>query len=255
MNFYLNGKNILMGKLFVFGDSFSSKLDKLRDNKNVDIYANEYGVNGQYDIWFEIVGRQLETEVICLGNPGASNNEIFQTICKNINLIQENDTVIINWSVVDRFRVAKNDHTFITILPSYITTEEGSELMHHNKYQLKNSNISMESIVDIGYNRLKYHIIHQREVNDWARLLFKYFTTNNVKVLFWGICLTQKYFFTDWFMDFQDEKFTIQMESDGKIKDRHYGIIGNKLFAEKVIQTIKNGDNVSLNDFAYNNFH
>jgi hypothetical protein len=243
-----------MSKLFIFGDSFSSNLDKLRHNKNVDRYANEYGVNGQYDIWFEIIRRKMDIEVVCLGNPGASNNEIFQTVCKNINLIQENDIVIINWSVVDRFRVAKNDHTFITILPSYITTEQGSDLMDSIKYELKHSDISIDSIIDIGHNRIKNEKIFQREVNDWSRLLFKYFDSNNIKVLFWGICSTQKYFFTEWFMSESEQKITIREESDEKINDLHYGINGNKLFAEKVIETITNDKKASLDDFAYNNF-
>jgi hypothetical protein len=243
-----------MSKLFVFGDSFSSNLDKLRHNKNVDIYANEFGVNGQYDIWFEIIKRKMDIETVCLGNPGASNNEIFQTICKNINLIQENDTVIINWSVIERFRVAKNEHTFITILPTYITTDQGSYLMDSIKMELKNSDISIDSIVDIGYNRVKNEKIFQREVNDWSRLLFKYFKSNNIRVLFWGIGHPQKYFFNDWHMPESKQKVTIKDESGGKINDLHFGVNGNKLFADKVIETIINDEKILLDDFAYNKF-
>ena len=233
-----------MSKLWIFGDSCSSSLTELRHNHMIEDFIQKYNGGKDYDIWFEIVGKELEMETETFGKSGSCNYGIFERICKNIDLINENDVVIINWSVIERFRVAFGNRLtdYVTILATYMSEEHGKWIYDSTKKMLDMADVSIESTVEIGHNRYKYNALFQNEINSWSYFIYTFFKNKNVKVIFWGLTLTQKYYFMNAYEPIIEKKGLIHHETNDEIKDWHFGVEGNKLFANYVIEKIKSND-------------
>jgi len=233
-----------MSKLWIFGDSCSSSLTELRHNHMIEDFIQKFNGGKDYDIWYEIVAKELGMEVETFGKSGSCNYAIFERICNNIDLFNENDIVIINWTVIERYRVAMGNRNtdYVTILATYMSEEHGKWIYNSTKKMLDDADVSMESAVEIGYNRYKFNPLFQNEINSWSYFIYTFFKSKNIKVVFWGLTLTQPYYFMNTYESIIEKKGLIHHETNEEIKDWHFGLSGNKFFAGHVIDKIKTED-------------
>jgi hypothetical protein len=236
-----------MSKLWVFGDSCSSNLTELRTNSMIEDFIQKFNNGKDYEIWYETVARELGMESQSLGKSGSCNYGIFERICENFDLINEDDIVIINWSVLERYRIGIGDRKqdYLTILATYMNEKHGQWLYEQTKKMLDVADVTIESVVEIGYNRSKSKELFQNEINSWSYFIYSYFKSKNIKVIFWGLTEEQNYYFMSAYPPVIEKRGLIVHETNNEIQDWHFGVTGNKIFAEYVIQKIKS-ENLDL---------
>jgi hypothetical protein len=219
----------------------------------IEDFVQKFNDGKDYDIWYEIVGKELGIDVETFGKSGSCNYAIFERICQNFDIINENDIVIINWTVVERFRVAMGNRItdYVTILATYMTEEHGKWIYDSTKKMLDKADVTIESAIEIGFNRYKFNPLFQNEINSWSYLIYSFFKSKNIKVVFWGLTLTQPYYFMEAYQPIMEKKGLIHHETNGEIKDWHFGVSGNKLFADYVIEKIKSENFDLLKDHFF----
>jgi len=107
-----------MSKLIAFGDSFTWGTDLSDDIgygsynraeylafKAINPNSTEDKTKDGYSryTWPALLAKELNLNYQCFAKPGASNSEICRTILKNIDNIDKNDKVIVNWTWIDRW--------------------------------------------------------------------------------------------------------------------------------------------------------
>ena len=235
-----------MPKIYFFGDSFTDM------NVNTVPYRKQYDdYMGYKTIHFsDILSKKLNAEIVNHGIGGVDNDTIFETIIDNINHIEPNDIVCVNWTTISRYRLITSD----TEQPTYILPNTVRDL----KPAIWNVNsgyldIDTECLEKMLINRESYIFLNQ--ILKWTKLLKKTFKDN--KTLFWSP-----------FMDFKDteilttmsppEDFEIDFKkykdmgvkfnnsnmiintqimlidghTNGRVKDLHYSEIGNHLISD-----------------------
>jgi len=113
-----------MSKLIAFGDSITYGF-ALDDNLNIEkpsIYA-----------WPNLVAKELNLEVINLGQPGASNKEIWYNII-NYSDFSSNNTVIINWNTAQRFCFFDEDGTKRLGMSTRYADKRATDIFYKNFY-------------------------------------------------------------------------------------------------------------------------
>ena len=93
-----------MSKLFTFGCSYTEEYE----TSNITTYQQykKYRGGTYPKTWAKILSEKLSLELFNYGMGGSGNMEIFQTFCNKLNEIGENDTIIIGWCFIERFRWA-----------------------------------------------------------------------------------------------------------------------------------------------------
>jgi len=101
-----------MNKLYAFGDSFTwgSELN--------DEVKSKGAKHSQYT-WTALIAKNLNYEYVCLANPGSGNHSIARTVLDTLDNISINDTVVINWTWIDRWDFYNlQDRNWCTVRPS-----------------------------------------------------------------------------------------------------------------------------------------
>jgi hypothetical protein len=219
----------------------------------IEDFVQKFNGGKEYEIWYEIVAKELGMDVETFGKSGSCNYAIFERICRNIDLINENDIVIINWTVVERYRVATGNRNadYVTILATYMAEEHGKWIYESTKKMLDKADVSVESAVEIGFNRYKFNPLFQNEINSWSYFIYTYLKSKNVNVIFWGLTLMQPYYFMDAYQPIIEKEGLIHHETNNEIKDWHFGVSGNKLFADFVIKKIETQEFDILKDLFF----
>lgn len=91
--------------LFCFGDSYTEGYKKDPTFPSYKNYKDYLGLNSVEELpptWSELLGKKLNTPVFNYGNGGSSNLEIFFKFCEMCSFIKSSDTVIINWTIIQR---------------------------------------------------------------------------------------------------------------------------------------------------------
>jgi hypothetical protein len=207
-----------MNTLWTFGDSFT-----FGDGCRLDGPGNEYCHNYKKDsddIWPNIVGNRLNTEVKNFGKCGASNDFIIDCIIDQWDNFKENDFVIIGITFYSRFDVPlKNKMTLSTNYWDY------GDLANFDADELE----QMKTIVDFQYhfadNKL-YKLRHLKRFNFLHKLLRK----KKITAFSWEVpTLTES-----------DRFQKIIHATEGKIEDYHFSFKGHLDFAEMIYEQIKN---------------
>jgi hypothetical protein len=161
--------------------------------------------------------------------------------------------VIINWTVVERYRVATGNRNadYVTILATYMSEEHGKWIYESTKKMLDKADVSVESAVEIGFNRYKFNPLFQNEINSWSYFIYTYLKSKNVNVIFWGLTLMQPYYFMEAYQPIIEKEGLIHHETNNEIKDWHFGVSGNKLFADFVIKKIETQEFDILKDLFF----
>ena len=202
-----------MSTVWTFGDSLT---DGFRSN---DTWAKTYvDWKGYIPLTYgEIISKELNYELINLGKGGSDNYTIFETFCKNVKKIKDNDVVIIGWSDVCRFRLSNKKEEWTQLLPNI---SNGMD---------KLDNISQNTVDEILVNRTSNLYID--EVNSWIELIK--ISSNNFKVINWSTFNKRKINGL-----YLNKINLIIQETNGEINDLHFSELGQKMVAEILINVI-----------------
>ncbi len=206
-----------MGKLWIFGDSFSTDFDLKHCHQNHVDYMKIVGVN-EMTHWPLFLADKLNLGLKNLAKGGNSNYQIFFDLCEHVNQIEENDVVLIGWALIGKFIIA-NKNEFSNIHP-------------HDMYF--HGPINGDGINEIIKNRKNE--IWKNEVKNWELLIKETIRLKNAKVIFWS----------------GEEKLlennkidtikcpTMSSETNNIISDSHLGCKGHLELAENFYNVIIN---------------
>ena len=96
-----------MNTLWTFGDSFTA----FYETNLIDYVKSEYGKfynwrGGSFPkIWPQILAERFDMNLVNPAFPGCDNHHIFHQFAENVDKIQENDIVIVGWTLRNRFRI------------------------------------------------------------------------------------------------------------------------------------------------------
>jgi hypothetical protein len=211
--------------IWIFGDSFSCEFQKHIDNKNqwvIDYCEYKNKVPKSYG---ELLSEILKDDVTILAQPGIDNYKIFHSYISVMDKIKEDDILIFGWSSVLRYRLASPNNEFITILPM---TQNVPHLL-----ELFNNEISTKTLEEILMTRVSK--LHYEEVLNFIKIIK--FSSKSDKIYNWSP-------FADNRMNINGlHKISpsgINVETNEKIKDEHYGEIAHFSLAHYFIKYIKN---------------
>lgn len=229
-----------MNTLFTFGCSYTEDYNTCRVDTYVD-YKNYMG--GQYPkSWPIVLSENLNFNLKNYGEGASGNQQIFHEVCKRCDEFNLNDIVIVEWTFLERYRLALDDSSWIKLGPG--------------KIQNSRAPISEECHESIVVNRtLKPYV---NELYDYEKIINRLSKSVGFKVFYWSIDngilyntdnLLEKnhYLLNDMIKDRHDNAFLITFknggykiieETDGKIKDYHLGGTGHKVMGDLFYQHI-----------------
>lgn len=219
-------------KLWIFGDSFS---DRFSDYDVVKYHDSDYRV--RYHKWKgysplsygEVISKELGCDIEILSSAGSSNTEIFHTFISKMDEITEGDLVIVNWTYLNRFRIANDNNEF-------------DKVMIQAGCKSPNSLINIKSLEEIGVNRHS-HTIYYKEVSDYSKVIKK-ICNNKIYTFIWTF-MNHSEKMDKYIKEFYDEVKsinnleTITQETLGIIVDGHYSEYAHQQLADEILKNIK----------------
>ena len=199
-----------MNTLHTFGCSYTAYFENNNGRSQYEDYKKFRG--GFYPkVWPELLSEKLGMNLNNTAIGGSSNYEIFQLFCESVPKLNEGDVVVIGWSYKERYRLV--DETlgkFSRIGPQFYPFVPG---------------VSKTTIEEISVNRM--HIKWLDEVNSWEILIKKACDLMGVKLIIWSF----DYSFPEHDGFYTDLKGlgakTITEETNGIVKDEHFGEMGH----------------------------
>jgi hypothetical protein len=219
-------------KLWIFGDSFS---DRFSGYDVVKYHDSDYRV--RYHKWKgysplsygEVISKELGCDIEILSSAGASNTEIFHTFISKMDEITEGDLVIVNWTYLNRFRIANDNNEF-------------DKVMIQAGCKSPNSLVNIKSLEEIGVNR-NSHTIYYKEVSDYSKVIKK-ICNNKIYTFIWTF-MNHSEKMDKYIKEFYDEVKsinnleTITKETLGIIVDGHYSEYAHQQLADEILKNIK----------------
>lgn len=219
-------------KLWIFGDSFS---DRFSGYDVVKYHDSDYRV--RYHKWKgysplsygEVISKELGCDIEILSSAGASNTEIFHTFISKMDEITEGDLVIVNWTYLNRFRIANDNNEF-------------DKVMIQAGCKSPNSLVNIKSLEEIGVNR-NSHTIYYKEVSDYSKVIKK-ICNNKIYTFIWTF-MNHSEKMDKYIKEFYDEVKsinnleTITQETLGIIVDGHYSEYAHQQLADEILKNIK----------------
>lgn len=207
-----------MSTLWTFGDSFTFGHGCRADGPLTEYY-HKYKTETD-DVWPNLLAKMLNIEVKNLGECGASNDYIIDSIIDNWDNFKEGDFVIIGITWHSRFDIPLNNQLLWTS-----TCKGFDDLSHFNLLEKE----QMETIINFQYhfadNEL-YKIRHLKRFN----FLHKLLKEKKINTFFWDVSF---YLHTTRFEKIADA-------TNEEIKDYHLSFKGNRDFANMLYKKIKN---------------
>ena len=202
--------------IWVFGDSFSVNFEDFGKGnfKSIDNYLDSKGYIPK--TYSQLLAEELNEDITNLSMIGSDNSLIILRIMENYNKIKENDIVLINWTAIERFKIA-----YVNNWASSLTFN--SKILSRNVYD------------EIAL--LRANILYIKEQLTFIKFVEEIFKTQKLFQWTW-----QTIFLTDKFMD-----STILKETNDKIDDIHYGEYGHKLLYNHISNELKIKRTFNLN--------
>ncbi len=203
-------------KLWIFGDSFSNLFYWTQP----DYHKLK---NGNAKIFCELLSEKLNLELMLNSTGGHSNESIFLSFVRELDKIENDDIVIVNWTEPLRFRLINNNGYFMDI-----------NTYHFNDYE-------EYEIDDISKNTIRELLVHRGTKNytsvlcDYIKIINKSLPENQIIHWSWinfngNVPLT---------IDYMDLK-TIKDETKGQINDAHYNDESHFILFEVFDKLIEN---------------
>ncbi len=227
-------------KLWAFGDSFTEGHGCINNSPTTLEYRNF--LNKKKDenilIYPELVANEFGLELVNTAMGGNGNEIILDMLYKNIANISKDDYVILGISFFNRYDFVMNKRIHTVVLKNMENTDSYNQLLLDN-------NLSKNTIQQILVNRyddiFKERLI--RKLNAIKLLLLNY--CKNVCVWTVDDMLLERnndiFFLPNEFKQFNQflPYHDINFETNGLIKDHHFGENGHKVFGEEMIKYFK----------------
>ncbi len=207
-----------MGKLYVFGCSFSSVFgEKSLFNPGMKKYYEFRGGNFPLT-WSEILSEDLGLELVNTAQNGFDNYSIFENFCKLSDKITSEDIVIIGWSHVFRFRLYSKSKNQLRSVNVWQTNKN---------FDL--SEISQQTLDEVLINRDSQLWID--EVYNWMKLINHLSKLVKFKLYYWSFFVEfPEYYIINELLNL-GAKY-ISHETNGEVGDNHFGEKGHQVQAE-----------------------
>lgn len=232
----------MKNKLYIYGCSYSELVDE-RGYLEYIKWRNYEPIK----TWSEILAKKLNLNLINRAQGALCNEIIFQKFCNDCNYFNEGDVVIIEWSFFNRY-------SWIDIYDNLISCSTDG---------YKDS-ITLNCAEQISVART--HSAYKKQIIDFQKLIDDYLNLKGIKVWYWHadpsaheyIDLNDKrYLLIDEIMknndNFQRCTFDvvyelggcdIETETNGVVKDNHFGELAHKIKAELFYEHIKKYENL-----------
>jgi hypothetical protein len=227
-----------MNTLFTFGCSYTADYNVMTNQEYKKFKGGELP-----NVWPKVLSKKLNINLKNYGEPSIGNEQIFHNFCKHINEVQENDTLIIGWTFLNR-------HRWVNVNKSqWITVNVGT----------KDDNIISKSTNDeIIINRT--NPLYIQNVYDYEKIIDLYCECKKINVYYWSgdkeiiykqskeLLNNSKYLSNNLIKEDEipfDEVFRrggelIVNETKGLIQDHHMGESGHRILGELFYEHIKN---------------
>jgi hypothetical protein len=207
-----------MGKLYVFGCSFSTVFnEKSLFNSDMKKYYDLRGGNFPLT-WSEILSEDLGLELVNTAQNGFDNYSIFENFCKLSDKITSEDIVIIGWSHVFRFRLYSKSKNQLRSVNVWQTNKN-----------IDLSEISQQTLDEILVNRDNKLWID--EVYNWMKVINHLSKLVKFKLYYWSFFVEfPEFYIINELLDL-GAKY-ISHETNGEVRDTHFGEKGHKVQAE-----------------------
>ena len=238
--------------LWTFGCSFTGEYAPINCDppNNYDLYS-EFRGGSLPTIWAKQLADKLKLNYKNKGNGAISNYTIFYTFCDWCSEFKKGDTIIVQWTTIYRFLFANDSHFLHDILPSMDYSED----------------YNMKTLEDVFVN--KTNSVWIQELIKFTKIINELCKEKGVNVFYWSYSDTDFVHYmknhyvgfdeTQWmtyYLDPKDDhaklldllhkksnnKHTIALETNEKVKDYHLGELGHKIQAEYFYNYIKNKD-------------
>lgn len=218
----------MSNKIWFFGDSFTKGDGCIPNNDSP--YYDEYPYNRD-KIWTSIVSEHFKMEEMNMGESGASNSWILNTILDNLYLIGKGDFVVISDTRPTRFIIPRvHDGEISNFSPG----QEGVWDYHikHRKDAIKPTeweDMKKTLINFTWYFQEEYFQLWEEYYNKRFQNLLKFFEKNNIRSIFWSYKL--------WYE--KQLKLELIIEDNPEIKNEHWSWKGHRDFANWLIDNNK----------------
>lgn len=227
-----------MGKLFLFGCSYTAEYDLIRTE-----YQKYYDFRGGNfpPTWGQLLAKKLNLQLFNFAEGANGNDEIFDNVCQNSFDFKPDDVVIVGWSYMFRFRWAVPNHKKWSRLsphnnlPHIISESTANEIILNRTHELYIQQIyNFEKIIErlsksVGFKVFFWssdnHIIYG---NDEIRKLPKYIGNSYIgkdETIFHEV--------------FRRNGQRILEETNDEIYDLHFGESGHSILSELFYSHIK----------------
>ena len=214
-----------MNNLWIFGDSFSAPFDGLAYWAWFQKYLSFLGTD-RFDTWQEIVAKNLNLNLQEFGETSISNSEIFERFAINCSKFNEEDVVVINWTLTERFRVPEEKtNKFLNLVPA-----------HLKKTDYENTYFTLNDIQKIAIART--HSLYQTEINNWSNLINEFCKLKNIRVVFWGLTYTQAYYDFDFTLEDRIKYKLRILDHQPENQDHHFSMYGHQHVGSKITKIL-----------------
>ena len=179
----------------------------------------------------------FESKNLALG--GSSNTAIFHQFISQLKNIQSGDILIFGWTVIARYRIGVILNQSDKIASWKTIWVQG--LSNIPEYEcVDGSYVTKEIAEQIILNRSELGDLYGSEVNEWIDFINDWAKLKGVKVIHWSWCYNKFGY---------DQKLKLTMpvihhtdlttETNGIIKDGHYGEKGHYELAQQIIEYLE----------------
>lgn len=191
----------------------------------------------------EVIADYYKFDYKNLGKGGTGNNEIFESFLKIHNDVKKDDILIFGWTVLLRYRLG----ALITNQPSWVPIFAVG-LQNTPEYEcVDGTYVTKEVAEQILLNRDQFKTLYQNEVNYWISFINDWAKLKEVKVIHWSWCYNkfgydQKLNLTIPVVHYTD----LTTETNGIIKDGHYGEKGHYELAQQIIEYLEPKNKIKI---------
>jgi hypothetical protein len=209
-----------MGKLWIFGDSFSVGRGMEDTHSYAKLKQKEFGVDSVWNLtWENLLSEELNLELVRRARDGASNSDIILSIIKDINNFKKDDCIIVGWSIPTRVSLpSPNPHSFEQIsIQNYKAAKEFDKRFKTTNYY--------DFYIKTFFPNINIHCKFWTEIGE--QLLIHLKETHNVKSWYWP--------------EYYSDIHTIDSETNDEIQDGHPSVIGHS-YLKEIIKSIPWGE-------------